>query len=69
VLVGGGSGPSAILAVGARTASTGDDWGAYTVAEAAVRRGAGVEEETTDENVAYARFPARKPSAHRNWLD
>ena len=64
VLVGAGSGPSAILAVGARAASTGDDWGAYTVAEAAVRRGAGVEEETTDDEVAYARFPGRRPSRY-----
>ena len=69
VLIGAGSGPSAILAVGARAASTGDDWGAYTVAEAAVRHGAGVEEETTDDEVAYARFPARKPSSFRSdWL-
>jgi hypothetical protein len=34
-----------------------DDWGAYTVAEAAIRHGAGVEEETTDASVAYAGVP------------
>lgn len=69
VLLGAGSGPASILAVGARVLSTGDEWGAYTVAEAAIRRGAGVEEETTDEEAAYARFPARQPSAYRSdWL-
>ena len=45
-----------VLAVGARDRSTGEDWGAYTVSEAAIRHGAGVEEETTDPEVAYARF-------------
>ena len=69
VLIGAGSAPAVILAVGARAASTGDDWGAYAVAEAAIRHGAGVEEETTDEDVAYARFPARQPSVYRNWLE
>ncbi len=67
-IVGAGSGPCTILAIGARDASA-EDWGSYTVDEAAIRHGAGVEEETTDQNVAYARFPAREPSAYRGWLD
>jgi hypothetical protein len=45
-----------VLAVGARDRSVGPDWGVYTVDEAAIRHGAGVEEETTDPDVAYARF-------------
>src|SRR2546421_1844167 len=35
VIVGAGDGPSVVLAVGARDQSTGLDWGAYTVDEAA----------------------------------
>ena len=46
-----------------------DDWGAYTVDEAALRHGAGVEEETTDADVAYARFPEPEPTRYREgWL-
>jgi uncharacterized cupin superfamily protein len=55
-IVGTGDSGCVVLAVGARDRSTGEDWGAYTVEEAAIRRGAGVEEETTDPEVAYARF-------------
>jgi hypothetical protein len=47
----------------------GPDWGAYTVDEAALRHGAGVEEETTDEKQAYAGFTWRTPSRYRDgWL-
>jgi uncharacterized cupin superfamily protein len=55
-IVGAGDGPCLVLAVGARDRSTGDDWGAYTVDEAALRHGAGVERETTEPAEAYARF-------------
>ncbi len=69
VIVGAGSGPSVVLAVGARGRSTGPDWGAYTVDEAAQRHGAGVDEETTDELVAYAPFRQRVPTPYREgWL-
>ena len=53
-IVGAGETPCVILAVGARQNQ--EDGGAYTVDEAALRRGTGVEEETTDPKVAYARF-------------
>jgi uncharacterized cupin superfamily protein len=56
VIVGAGDGPSVVLAVGLR--GGGEDWGAYTVDETALRHGAGVEEETTDARTAYARFPS-----------
>jgi uncharacterized cupin superfamily protein len=56
VIIGAGEGPCLVLAVGARDRSTGPDWGAYTVDDAAQRRGAGVERETTDAGEAYARF-------------
>jgi len=55
VIVGAGVAPCVIVAVGTRIA--GEDWGAYTVDEAALRHGAGVERETTKPEEAYARFP------------
>jgi hypothetical protein len=67
--VGAGRGPCLVLAVGARGLSTGPDWGGYTVDRAAIRHGAGVEQETTDPDVAYARFPPRRPTGYREgWL-
>ena len=42
------------------------DWGAYTVDEAAIRHGAGVEVETTDADVTYARFPELVPTRYRD---
>ncbi len=69
VIVGAGDGPCVVLAVGARDRSTGPDWGAYSVDEAAVRHGSGVEQETTDQFEAYARFPKREPTRYREgWL-
>jgi uncharacterized cupin superfamily protein len=69
VIVGAGDSPCAVLAVGARDRSTGPDWGAYTVDEAALRHGAGVELETSDEKQAYAGLTRRKPTRYRDgWL-
>ena len=69
IIVGAGESPSLVLAVGARDKSTGPDWGGYTVDEAALRHGAGVEEETTDATVAYANWPRRGPVRYRDgWL-
>ncbi len=79
VIVGAGDGPCVVFAVGAREHHTyrtpdggiegTDDWGAYTVDEAALRHGAGVEEETNDAKVAYGHFPERVPTRyHDGWL-
>jgi len=69
VIVGAGDTPCVVVAVGARDRSTGPDWGGYTVDEAALRHGAGVEEETTEPAQAYARFRKREPTAFREgWL-
>jgi uncharacterized cupin superfamily protein len=69
VIAGAGEMPCLVLAVGARDRSTGPDWGGYSVDEAALRHGAGVEQETTDPQEAYARFPKREPSRYREgWL-
>jgi uncharacterized cupin superfamily protein len=68
-IVAGGEAPCLVLAVGARDRSTGADWGAYTVADAALRHGAGVETETTDAVEAYARFGKSKLTRYREgWL-
>jgi uncharacterized cupin superfamily protein len=69
VIVGAGDRPCLVLAVGARDRSTGPDWGAYTVDEAALRHGAGVDHETAKPDEAYARFSDREPAAYREgWL-
>jgi uncharacterized cupin superfamily protein len=69
VIIGAGEGPCVVLAVGARDRSTGPDWGAYTVNEAAQHHGAGVERETTDAAEAYARFPKGGLTRYREgWL-
>jgi uncharacterized cupin superfamily protein len=60
MIVGAGSGPCVLVAVSSRENQQGE-WGAYTVAEVALRHGVGVEEETADADVAYARFPAAHP--------
>jgi quercetin dioxygenase-like cupin family protein len=78
-IVGAGHGPCVVFAVGAREnhpyrtlageIDGTDDWGAYTVDAAALRHGAGVEEETNDADVAYARFPERVSTRYRDgWL-
>ena len=68
-IVGGGTAPCLVLAVGARDRSSGPDWGAYTVDEAALRHGAGVERETTESSEAYARFPPSGLTRYRDgWL-
>jgi hypothetical protein len=68
-IVGAGDGPCVIVAVGARVDSVGPNWGAYPVNEAALRHNAGVEQETTDAEEAYARFTRRGPTRYQDgWL-
>jgi uncharacterized cupin superfamily protein len=67
VIVGAGSGPCVLVSVGTRLA--GEAWGAYTVDATAAKHGASVEAETTEPDVAYARFPERRPTAYEaGWL-
>jgi uncharacterized cupin superfamily protein len=69
MIVGGGDGPCTVLAVGAREHQQGPDWGGYTVNEAALRHGAGAEQETNDADLAYARFADPVPTQYREgWL-
>jgi uncharacterized cupin superfamily protein len=68
-IVGAGSGPSAILAVGSRDHQHGADWGGYPYSELAMKHDASAPEDTTDPDVAYARFPDREPAEFREeWL-
>jgi len=69
IIVGAGDAPCAVLAVGAREHQAGADWGGYTVDEAGLRHGAGVEQETIEPEQAYASFPKREPTLYRDgWL-
>jgi uncharacterized cupin superfamily protein len=67
-IVGAGGGPCVVLAVGAREHQEGEGWGGYTRDEVALRHAAGVEEETNDQAVAYARFPRSVPTRYRDGL-
>jgi uncharacterized cupin superfamily protein len=68
-IVGAGSGPSAILAIGAREHQDSPEWGGYPYSKIAMRHDASTEEETNDPKVAYARFPQRQEGEFReDWL-
>ena len=67
-IVGAGSGRAAILAIGARQHADGD-WGGYPYSEVAMKHDASTEEETTEPDVAYARFPSGQPTEFQeSWL-
>jgi uncharacterized cupin superfamily protein len=70
MIVGAGSGPCVILCAGSRQHGDEDcNGGGYVVDEVALRHGAGVEDETSDPDVAYARFPDSRAAAYRDgWL-
>jgi len=58
-----------VLALGAREHQDTGEWGGYTVDEAALRHGAGVDRETTEAEEAYAKVPNREPTRYREgWL-
>jgi hypothetical protein len=64
-------GPLVVLAVGARghEIKAGTGWGSYPVDELATRHGVGVEEETDDPDLAYARFGEIERLAYGGWLE
>ena len=67
-IIGAGETGCVVVAVGARDRSTGPIR-AYTVSEAALRHNAGVEQETSDPDEAYARFGPSERSRYRDgWL-
>ncbi len=69
-IVGAGSGPCVVVAVGARDRSVDNpDWGGYTIDEAAGRHGASVAVETTEATEAYSHLTRRQPARYRDdWL-
>jgi uncharacterized cupin superfamily protein len=69
-IVGAGTARCLVLAVGGRVnRSKGQQWGAYTVDDAALRHDAGVERETSEGSEAYAGFPPwTLTSYHDGWL-
>src|SRR6516165_1142728 len=69
VLVGGGDGPSVILAASSRQFQKDGPWGFYTVSEAAARYGASPPETTQDGAIADRDWPASHESRHQEgWL-
>ena len=69
VIVGAGSGPCLVIAIGARERSTEPDSLGFPADDVAKRHGASVEQDTMDGGVAYARLPRREPTAYRDgWL-
>jgi len=65
VIVGAGSGPCVVIAVGSRER---DELG-FPADDVAKRHGASVDADTTDGGVAYATVPGREPTAYRDgWL-
>jgi uncharacterized cupin superfamily protein len=68
IILGAGSGPCVVLAVGARTNQEAEVWGGYSVAQVARRHGVSVDEETSDGELAYARFPDVVPARYGGWL-
>ena len=72
-IVGAGADGCVVVAVGARAHQNAPGWGGYTVDEVALRHGAGVEQETTVPDEAYAavreRFGPRELTPYREgWL-
>jgi uncharacterized cupin superfamily protein len=62
-------GPCTVLAIGAREHQDGEGWGGYPLSDVAMQHDAATEEATNDPTVAYARFPARRPSPYKDgWL-
>ena len=68
IIVGAGSSPSVVLAISSREFIGTPEWGGYTAEPAALRHNAGVEEDTTDPNVAYARFGESVAIQYGDWL-
>jgi uncharacterized cupin superfamily protein len=69
IIVGAGTRPCVVVAVGARAHEGTSGWGGYTVDELALRHGVGVERETSDAKEAYAHVTRRSHASYRDgWL-
>jgi uncharacterized cupin superfamily protein len=72
-IIGAGEDGCVVVAVGAREHQNGPGWGGYTVEEVALQHDAGVEQETSEAEEAYAavreRFGMRELTPYRDgWL-
>lgn len=69
VIVGAGTAPCLVIAIGARAHDGQQELLGFTVDEAAKRLGASVDEDTLDGGAAYRSVPPREPTAYRDgWL-
>jgi uncharacterized cupin superfamily protein len=69
IIVGAGDAPCVVLAIGTRHHMGRPDWGGYVASELASRYGCGVDEDTPDAGIAYARYPATQPTRYEDgWL-
>jgi uncharacterized cupin superfamily protein len=69
VIIGAGTGPCVVIAVGARERSSEPESLGFTADELAKRHGVSVDEDTTDPDAVYGPLPPREPSAYRvGWL-
>jgi uncharacterized cupin superfamily protein len=69
VIIGAGTGPCVVIAVGARERSSEPESLGFTVDELAKRHGVSVDEDTTDPDAVYGPLPPREPTAYRvGWL-
>jgi uncharacterized cupin superfamily protein len=69
IILGAGTGPCVVVAVGARDRSVTDDWGGYTADPVAAKHGVSVERDTSNADEAYAPFPRRERLRYRDgWL-
>jgi uncharacterized cupin superfamily protein len=67
-IVGAGSVPCVVVAVGGREHQDSADWGGYPLDDAAARHNAATERETNDPHVAYGRFEPGTPMPYRDGL-
>jgi uncharacterized cupin superfamily protein len=67
-IVGAGDGNCVVVSVGSRVNMGTLQWGSYTVDEVAQRHGAGVDEETVDADLAYARWKPSQAVNYGGWL-
>ncbi|HET6945799.1 MAG TPA: cupin domain-containing protein [Gaiellaceae bacterium] len=69
VIIGAGTGPCVVIAVGARERSSEPESLGFTADELAKRHGVSVDEDTTDPDAVYGPLPPREPTAYRvGWL-
>jgi len=69
VIIGAGTGPCVVIAVGARERSSEPESLGFTADELAKRHGVSVDEDTTDPDAVYGPLPPREPTTYRvGWL-